>query len=57
MKQKFYKCSVCGQIVAMVKETPVPVMCCGKPMEEMIAGNIQINPNIRIRIMTLEENG
>lgn len=38
MKQKFYKCSVCGQIVAMVKETKIPVMCCGRAMQEMLAG-------------------
>ena len=38
MKQKFYRCAVCGQIVAMVKETPVPIMCCGAPMQEIIAG-------------------
>lgn len=38
MKQKFYKCSVCGQIVAMVKETKISVMCCGRAMQEMLAG-------------------
>ena len=38
MKQKFYKCAVCGQIIAMVKETGVPVICCGSPMKEMVAG-------------------
>ena len=36
MKQKFYKCTVCGQIIAMVKQTAIPVMCCGKPMQEII---------------------
>ena len=38
MKQKFFKCPVCGQIIAKVKETPVPVMCCGMPMQELVAG-------------------
>ena len=41
MKQKFYKCSVCGQIVAKVKETGAPVMCCGAVMQEMIAGTVE----------------
>ncbi len=33
---KFYKCEVCGKIIAVVNERNVPTICCGKPMEEMI---------------------
>lgn len=33
---RFFKCPICGKIVAIVNETPVPTMCCGKPMEELI---------------------
>ena len=35
---KFLKCAHCGQMVAMVKETGVPVICCGEPMKELKAG-------------------
>ena len=35
---KLYKCEVCGNIVEKVKESGVPVMCCGRPMKEMVAG-------------------
>ena len=38
MEMKFYKCPVCGQMVAVVKKTGVPVMCCGKPMQEIVPG-------------------
>ncbi len=38
MEMQFYRCSVCGQMIAIVKKTGAPVMCCGKPME-------QITPN------------
>lgn len=38
MKVKFYRCAHCGQIVAVVKETGVPVMCCGEAMKEIIPG-------------------
>ncbi len=34
---KFLNCEHCGQIVAMVKETGVPIICCGEPMKEMVA--------------------
>lgn len=36
MEMKFYRCSVCGQIVGIVKKTDSPLVCCGKPMEELI---------------------
>ena len=33
---KFYKCDICGKIVAMVRETAVDTICCGKPMRELV---------------------
>ena len=33
---KFYKCAHCGQIILKVKETKVPVVCCGEPMKELV---------------------
>ena len=36
MEMKFYRCAHCGKIIAVVKESGVPVMCCGQKMEEII---------------------
>ena len=30
MEQKFYICKHCGNIIAKVKDTGVPVICCGE---------------------------
>lgn len=38
MEMKFYRCELCGQIVAIVKQTASPLVCCGKPMKELVAG-------------------
>ena len=38
MEQKSFICEHCGNIVAMVKDTGVPVMCCGQKMKEIIPG-------------------
>lgn len=38
MGMKFYQCEHCGQIVAIVKETGVPIMCCGQAMKEIVPG-------------------
>lgn len=56
MEQKFFKCSICGQMVAMVKETGVPVMCCGKPMDKMIAGTTEASVEKHIPVV-IAENG
>lgn len=39
MEQKFYICSHCGNIIAMVKDRGVKVMCCGEKMKELIPGS------------------
>lgn len=30
MEMKFYRCSRCGQIVAIVNDTGMPIICCGE---------------------------
>ena len=38
VSMKFYVCEHCGNIVAFVKESGVPVMCCGAKMKELVPG-------------------
>ena len=38
MDQKFLICSHCGNIIAMVRDKGVPVVCCGEKMKEIIPG-------------------
>lgn len=38
MQLKFYFCRHCGKIVAMVKDSQVPTVCCGEEMRELIPG-------------------
>lgn len=40
MKSRFFKCSHCGQIVTLLKETNVPLVCCGEQMKELIPGTV-----------------
>ena len=35
---KYYVCEHCGNIIEFVKETGVPVMCCGQKMTELVPG-------------------
>lgn len=54
MAQKFLRCEVCGQIVASVKETGVPVMCCGRPMGELVAGTTEASTEKHIPVYKVE---
>ena len=56
MEMKFYKCSVCGQMVAIVKETGVPLVCCGKPMEEIIPGTTDAAVEKHVPVYEVKDN-
>ena len=56
MKQKFLKCEHCGNIVAVVKETGVAVMCCGEKMKEIIPGIVEASKEKHIPQYTIEGN-
>ena len=53
---KFYKCEICGKIVAMVKEPPVDTMCCGQPMRELVPGTTDGATEKHVPVYTLEGN-
>lgn len=36
MKLKFYYCKHCGKIIALVKDSGTPTICCGEVMEELV---------------------
>lgn len=37
MEQKFLKCETCSNLVGMIHDAGIPIFCCGKPMEAMVA--------------------
>ena len=53
---KFYKCEICGKIVAMVKETPVDTMCCGQAMRELVPGTTDGAVEKHVPVYTVEGN-
>lgn len=56
MKQKFLRCKHCGNIVAVVKESGVPVMCCGENMQEIIPGTVEASTEKHIPVYKVEGN-
>ena len=56
MDMKFLKCKHCGQMIAIVKETGVPMICCGEPMEEIIAGTTDAAAEKHVPVYEVKEN-
>ncbi len=56
MELKFYRCSVCGNIVAVVHASGVPVMCCGKPMEEIVPGSVDASLEKHVPVYEVKDD-
>ncbi|MBR3265881.1 MAG: desulfoferrodoxin Dfx [Erysipelotrichaceae bacterium] len=53
---KFYRCKKCGQMVAIVEKKGCPIMCCGEPMEEIVAGTTEAAAEKHIPVYEVKDN-
>lgn len=56
MEQKFYICERCGNIIAKVKDTGVPVMCCGQAMKEIVPGTSDASLEKHVPVYEVVDN-
>ena len=56
MEMKFYRCKKCGQMVAAVIKKGCPIVCCGEPMEEIIAGTTDAAVEKHVPVISQEGN-
>ncbi len=54
MEMKFYRCKHCGQIIAIVKKTGVPVICCGEPMQEIIPSSTDASVEKHVPVVEVD---
>ena len=53
---QFFRCKHCGKIIAIVKGKPVPTICCGEPMEELVANTEEAAHEKHIPVVKVEGN-
>ena len=53
---KLYRCLTCGNIVEMVVDKGVPVMCCGKPMEVLVPNTSDGAGEKHVPVVEVKEN-
>lgn len=56
MEQKYFICKHCGNIIAMVKPSGVPVMCCGEAMSELIPGTTDAAVEKHVPVYEVQDN-
>ena len=55
MKQKFYICRHCGNIIAMLRDKGVPVYCCGEEMQEITPGTTEASTEKHIPVYEVRD--
>ncbi len=53
---KFYRCNRCGNIIAFVESSGVPVMCCGQKMEEILPNTTDAANEKHVPVVTVDGN-
>lgn len=56
MKMKFYLCKHCGNIVAKVKDSGVPIVCCGEAMSEILPNTTDGAAEKHVPVFAVEGN-
>ncbi len=54
MKEKFYICRHCGNIVGMIFNAGVPVMCCGEKMQALVPNTTEAAGEKHLPVVTFE---
>ncbi len=54
MSDKFFICRHCGNIVGMIKNTGVPVFCCGEKMQQLVPNSVEASGEKHVPAVTVE---
>ncbi|RDU23507.1 desulfoferrodoxin family protein [Anaerosacchariphilus polymeriproducens] len=55
-EQKFYLCRHCGNLVSVIHDSNVPIICCGEPMQELKANVVEASTEKHIPVVTVDDS-
>lgn len=55
-ENKFYICEHCGNIVGLIKNAGVPLMCCGRKMTLLEPGTVEASVEKHLPVVSVEGN-
>ena len=53
-KNKFYICRHCGNLIGMIHDAGVPVICCGEKMHALVPNTVEASGEKHIPAVTVE---
>ena len=51
-KNRFYICEHCGNIIGMIHDAGVPMMCCGQKMTQLVPGAVEAGAEKHIPVVS-----
>ncbi len=55
MKEKFYICRHCGNLIGMIHNAGVPVVCCGQKMEVLVPNTTEAASEKHLPVVHIED--
>ena len=55
MKQKYYVCKHCGNLIAMLRDKGIAIYCCGEKMHELIPGTTEASGEKHIPVYEVRD--
>ncbi len=55
-ENRFYICEHCGNLIGMIHDAGVPMMCCGQKMTELIPGTVDASKEKHIPVVSVKNN-
>lgn len=53
---KFFLCKHCGNMVEMINESGVPIICCGDEMDEIVANTVDASKEKHVPVINIAGN-
>lgn len=54
--QKFFKCEHCGNLIGLIDNKGVPMVCCGEKMTELVPNTIEASIEKHLPVVTVLED-
>ena len=56
MNKKFYICRHCGNLVTLMNDAGVPLVCCGEKMHELVPNTVEASGEKHVPVVKVENN-
>ena len=56
LENRFFICEHCGNLIGMIHDAGVPMMCCGQKMTKIEPGTVEASREKHLPVVTVTEN-